>query len=462
MIHQVYLSQLTLNRLTDIVKLQMHLLSYAASTSEFGEESCIEHLSHCGSFRDHSEEIVAWIWNAPTSRRGQLQSFAECNDSTDVPTQIEERRCKQAWARRLYQETLALSKNQNILIEEVFDEKTAPSWQKAGAKFLVNFYDELCSKTNLPACLFTETHISSFGRQEFLKEFMNENSNLYVCPVCDGSAYYTMVHDVIYTDIDHYLPKSLYPHFSCHPYNLIPICLICNERIKGKRDPLSGPNNQRRRLHEIFLPYREKPGLGYSTYVEAGFDKGENDEQRLYFKKLVPYEEASDLQSEESLVFNASNLDNLQKTIDALADVYEIPQRWEPDKVGETLFRRMRQFLQGNEAIILGDSTLKDDARVVLINVLDQLSYYFHDPEEGDRGKDPLTVAMASLLAMLINEELEMPSSSQDGSPLIQEITDWFKENSENSVKQAQLARKLREIIRKKNASSSNSQNNEK
>ncbi len=89
----------------------------------------------------------------------------------------------------------------------------------------------------------------------------------------------------------------------------------------------------------------------------------------------------------------------------------------------------------------------------MLTSVLDQLLYCFQNQEEGDRGKDPLTTAMASLLAVLINDEIEAASSSLDSSALVQEIVCWFGESSADNIKRTQQAKKLREIMRKKEVS---------
>lgn len=45
------------------------------------------------------------------------------------------------------------------------------------------------------------------------------------CPFCGG------ITDP--SEIDHFLPKSRYGHFSVFPYNLIPICKDCNQKFKG-------------------------------------------------------------------------------------------------------------------------------------------------------------------------------------------------------------------------------------
>jgi hypothetical protein len=87
----------------------------------------------------------------------------------------------------------------------------------------------------------SEPGASPFGRQGFLQAFTDANRDLYVCEVCDESGYYTIVEGNLRTDIDHYLPKSRYPHFACHPYYLIPICKACNQVVKGTKDPLEAP-----------------------------------------------------------------------------------------------------------------------------------------------------------------------------------------------------------------------------
>lgn len=51
-----------------------------------------------------------------------------------------------------------------------------------------------------------------------------ENNNgeiTLTCPICG-------LRDA--TDLDHYIPRQLFPEFSIHPYNLIPICHKCNNK----------------------------------------------------------------------------------------------------------------------------------------------------------------------------------------------------------------------------------------
>lgn len=51
---------------------------------------------------------------------------------------------------------------------------------------------------------------------------VNNNGEITLtCPICG-------LRDA--TDLDHYIPRQLFPEFSIHPYNLIPICHKCNNK----------------------------------------------------------------------------------------------------------------------------------------------------------------------------------------------------------------------------------------
>jgi len=52
----------------------------------------------------------------------------------------------------------------------------------------------------------------------------------YTCPICDKLLDETQ-------SIEHFLPKSMYPALSIHPYNLFPSCKKCNNE-KGNKNPL--------------------------------------------------------------------------------------------------------------------------------------------------------------------------------------------------------------------------------
>lgn len=92
----------------------------------------------------------------------------------------------------------------------------------------------------------------SLNRKTFLASYGLVNRKITVCPVCDQKS------DL--RELDHFLPKSIYPFLSLHPFNLIPVCKDCNStEIKGERDPLlnewkGGPVSDP--LPNTFHPYR--------------------------------------------------------------------------------------------------------------------------------------------------------------------------------------------------------------
>ncbi|MUH01143.1 hypothetical protein F7734_56315 [Scytonema sp. UIC 10036] len=61
MIHDVHLPDLTRERLTDVVVLQIWLLFYAASNSTLDQTDCGDRLNRCPRFRGRGEKIAKWI-----------------------------------------------------------------------------------------------------------------------------------------------------------------------------------------------------------------------------------------------------------------------------------------------------------------------------------------------------------------------------------------------------------------
>lgn len=61
------------------------------------------------------------------------------------------------------------------------------------------------------------------------------NRNLRTCPYCNRqyiTPYYSKSGKVR-ADLDHFWPKSEFPHFSMSIYNLVPCCKFCNSSLKG-------------------------------------------------------------------------------------------------------------------------------------------------------------------------------------------------------------------------------------
>lgn len=432
MIHEVHLSETIRERLTDIMVLQMTLLDYALSVPTVSEDSCASYLDECTRFSSRGQEIAKWLWQS-TNRWEPLRDFAAFPEQANEIELIEERQQKRVWHQRLCKETWALLWKLTIQLEPYLKEN-APEWMKQGAAFLEHFYDDFCSTTKFPAYLFSDPSATKFGRQEFLEEFTRANKNLYVCAACDESTYYTVVEGSIRTDIDHYLPKSLYPHLSCHPYNLVPTCKICNQTTKGKKDPLKRPaaNGERLNLTDIYLPYRG-PGLGEQTYLQVDLISPNPDEQAtdwITVEKLIPRD--------------ARNL-VISKHIEVLDEIYRIPHRWTQDgrldKIGETLFRRIRQFLGDGRCMPLGNNTA-----VAIYNILGDLLYYLYYE---DRSKDPFAFAMTWILLALLHEESPLlisdlaPNKEIDPgnvrSALLLELIEGLGQNANDHAERTQV-----------------------
>lgn len=71
------------------------------------------------------------------------------------------------------------------------------------------------------------------------RDWLLEQLNIKVCPYCNIQLLPKLARagkkkDMHLLEMDHFLPKSLYPYFSLSFYNLIPACLNCNQRLKGK------------------------------------------------------------------------------------------------------------------------------------------------------------------------------------------------------------------------------------
>jgi hypothetical protein len=76
-----------------------------------------------------------------------------------------------------------------------------------------------------------------------------------VCGYCDGNLG-DLTERKSANDIDHFFPKTDYPHLSIHPYNLYPACKPCNETWKLANNPVPTiqPGMLRETYHPRFMP----------------------------------------------------------------------------------------------------------------------------------------------------------------------------------------------------------------
>lgn len=440
MIHGLKLPLITHNRLNDVVLLQLFLLYHAASTPTINAHTCERFLSHKKFFQGRSKKIVDWLWQPGTTKRHKhLKNFASSFEAKSNEERDKEQQTKIDWCLCLLSEAASLYGLTYPPLEVMnffgddnnpeCDEKNAPNWKREAKCFLLYFYSEyLQTNKKFPVEFFSDPEATEFGRQDILAAFLKENQHLEVCAFCDESRYYTQDEKSTYTSLDHYFPKSHYPHFACHPYNLIPTCPFCNSSIKGEHDPFIDTSGRRRTLSKYSLPYRNE-GRGHDSYLEVSLGRGS-----------VPFEITKIRPRKD----NAGNIDpEIYQAIEILTQVHNIPGRWitatEIHKISETLYRRMRQFFCNGQNI----PPNFDMSPIIVYDMLKRLLYYIN---EEDRQRDPFAFAMTWMLVALINDELrpfieKKPNYSY--SVLWEEIIDWFGQNPVNNTKQNMIADSL-------------------
>lgn len=464
MLYGLKLPKEIIDPLKDIVRLQMVLLSCAAravdieaATPQLKEEIYISELQINPELADRSEKLVKWMFKVPEVKKNIL-AFAEDYTATDLEGKRAEKANKRDWCQQLAKEVEILfdEKIPVLTVNNFFgdkqdlyrDEKRAPQWKKAARGFLLYFYENYLGKdTKFPKELFADP-TQRIGRKEFLDAFLKENQGLEICPICDQTHYYTysLKEGKIHATLDHFLPKSLYPHFACHPYNLVPTCHRCNSSTKGDKDPFLH-KNRRRSLSKRAFPYHGV-NLRAATYLEVDLstmktttaaDVSETDNPKNYITLGRLRLRDGDLNLPE---------DELQGAIDVLSDLYEIPALWgrpgESNRIRATLFRRMRQFLGNGKTAPQGS-----DMPAHVHNLLHLLLYYLNEEYQQ---KDPHAFAMTWMLVafmrehtqQLVNQSSENPEKSHD--PFLEEIVSWYGQSVEENAWRAREAAALLKI----------------
>lgn len=115
---------------------------------------------------------------------------------------------------------------------------------------LVQFYTWLSGGNGFSANV---TQVADFQRRHFVERFISTNSQINVCPACDGPRA-DRDESRVHASVDHYFPKGKHAPLSIHPLNLVPTCKHCNETFKGENDPTDMAC-----VAEMFLPYLREP-----------------------------------------------------------------------------------------------------------------------------------------------------------------------------------------------------------
>jgi hypothetical protein len=177
------------------------------------------------------------------------------------------------------------------------------------AFYAPNFYQE--NGYEIPQ---TPSGYLHFHKEIFLSDFKATNKKLRVCSYCDGAR-----DDEV---VDHFYPKTLYPFYSCHPYNLVPICNKCNRfGQKGDRLPMSHANPDP--IEEWFHPY-------YCTLHDWGSASRIPTEHEFHIK----IENATGKITLELLSQNSDT----QKRLTNLNALVKIQRRWK-NALEDVIFR---------------------------------------------------------------------------------------------------------------------------
>lgn len=247
----------------------------------------------------------------------------------------------------------------------------------AAANFLIRFYEDFCDP-GFPACFFTSPIAAPgrFGRQQFFEAFELVNPGLSICAVCDETGFLTKPEGTSRGELDHYFPKSHYPHLSCHPFNLVPTCHFCNGPIKGSQDPLDVAG-MRYSLSEIFVPYRGD-SFKERAFLKLKFSQRNSSE----FEKLSPRRNQT-----------------LRQAPLSFESTYKVLSRWQArnTNIGESIFRKIKSKIRC--------ITFSSDPTQQLPEMVRQLDVLIGELYQ-EQGGEPYLFAMTWWLAKLSNEQL--------------------------------------------------------
>lgn len=457
MIHTVQLSLQTRARLSELVRLQMDLLRFAAESGGHLTEANLQTFLNSHTTRPVLEvnRIIQWVFHTTSKPRtllsdfvigteGQSAQYDAAAIAAEKAAAVEHirldigklytRDCRQTFDFYLDDDVLPtwlpsanefLRTHQNLKsIDGHF-----PNWLKALRDFCIYFYNALDKGISIDL----NTKGQKITRDTFFAEFTTTNPAQSVCAICDEHAFHTIARGNFLSDIEHYFPKSIYPHLACHPYNLIPICGSCNT-IHLDKDPLKGPNNTRKNISDIFLPYRS-----------INLDRNATMRVDLVPSQPGQNQPANHLNTEVSfqLIGKDGAGPDFQDKIAAMGTIYDIPARWQgkADQIGDRLWQRILEYidLEFQDVDVLD----KDTVYTKLLRLLIYL--------EGDLGKGPWAFANFWWLAnLLVTEVLPVIEGNlnEDQSPTLLTIRDTASNNTKLRYTRAKRAQEILKMAR--------------
>ncbi|MDZ7818786.1 MAG: hypothetical protein U5K55_09260 [Aliarcobacter sp.] len=159
---------------------------------------------------------------------------------------------------------------------------------------------------------------------DFMEHF--KRLNIKSCPFCNNNYVYFYKDNAgkynTLTTLEHYYPKSKYPHLSLSFYNLIPSCNTCNSKFKGST------THEGNILHPYFEDFNEKAqfsvsidSLPVNKTIELEVNLKSNDERckksidRFQLDKI--YKQHNDIAKEiwhKAQVYNESRIEELYES----------------------------------------------------------------------------------------------------------------------------------------------------
>jgi hypothetical protein len=353
-----------------------------------------DHLNTKRCFRDRSEIIARWIMTGKKDIRKSLVEPLSRFANTPVAERIR-------FIDAIRDDILLLYHPRDAEFKVAILRNEAGDWKKGARDFLYEFYD--LWQTGFPGYIFPRSR-QKYARQDFVQEFEKCNPDLFICAVCDGAAYTTKTAGHVYTSVDHFFPRSIYPHLSCHPLNLVPICSCCNSFIKGDNDPMI-LDDRPLQLIDLILPYQ-------------GSDNALRQKAYIAVVKRNPRhpkpEHPMQLELKPARDFDAGN------KIAAFNKLYDVNGRWNAslDEIEDHVFRRLTQYL----AIIDSANLASDpDALIRLLKTL------MAQTDLENMGKDSFAFPMVWLLKSYIDQV----ENQRENAPILKALTDWAKHNSQ-------------------------------
>ena len=159
-------------------------------------------------------------------------------------------------------------------------------------------------------------------KPDFMEHF--KKLNIKSCPFCNNNYIYFYEEGAkkfnTLATLEHYYPKSKYPHLSLSFYNLIPSCNTCNSKFKG-----STAKHEGKILHPYFEDFNDKAkfsvsvnSLSVNKTIELEVNLKSNDErcntsiERFQLDKI--YKQHNDIAKEiwnKAQVYNESQIEEL-------------------------------------------------------------------------------------------------------------------------------------------------------